>query len=83
MYVYMVGLENECGYCVQREERSVDEGETDGERCPGVKNRCDSWAQLTFTKRAKATECKIRFLMRHGLPWSLMKVIAMRQSASC
>lgn len=38
LYVYVVGLENECKYCVQREERSVDEGETEVGDVLGIKN---------------------------------------------
>jgi hypothetical protein len=75
-YVYVVGLENEC-WCVQREERSVDEGETKVERCPGIKNACERWVQLNFAKKAfgwttpeQRLECKIGFLMRYGLAWS-------------
>lgn len=43
----------------------------------GIKNGCEGWAQLTFTKKTfgwttpeQRLECKIRFLMQYGLGWS-------------
>ena len=55
----------------------------------GIKNACEGWAQLTFTKKAfgwttpeQRLECKIGRQMQYGLPWGLMKGMVAQQSAS-